>query len=132
MEQGTQMTKKQSNLPTSVERRASVTYLPRLDVYEGDEDYQVAFEMPGVDRESVDITLENDVLTVVGHVNVTPYEGYELQYREYQVGDYRRTLRLSESVDAERIEANMNHGILRITLPKSERSKARQITVKAA
>jgi HSP20 family protein len=82
-------------------------------------------------EESVDITLEKDVLTVTGHVGASKPEGCALTYAEYDVGDYERAFTLSDGVDRDGISASAKDGVLRIVLPKAGPAKTKRIAVSA-
>jgi HSP20 family molecular chaperone IbpA len=86
--------------------------------------------MPGVDEESIDITLEQNVLTINGYVASQRPEDYSLAYAEYRVGDYQRRFTVSDQIDKDNIEATMKDGVLRLHLPKAEPS-TKKISVKA-
>ena len=116
-----QETEKQEIVESDAERtRDCVCFVPRVDIYETNDAIFVAADMPGVDETSVDITLENDVLTINGYVEPVEPEGYQLAYTEYQVGDYERRFALSNKIDQERIEATMKDGVLHLHLPKAQ------------
>ncbi len=106
-------------------------YVPRVDIYETDEDVFVAADVPGVDENSMSITLEKNILTLEGQVDVSDPDNFDLVYSEYGVGDYRRSFTLSEEIDRDKIEASLNGGVLRLRLPKAGPAKARKIAVKA-
>ena len=111
--------------------RTRRVFIPKVDIYEeGDTVYLLA-DVPGVDEESIDITLEKNILTINGYVD-TEMEDYGLAYSEYRVGDYERTFALSDEVDRNQIEATVKDGVLTLTLPKAEEAKARKITVRSA
>ena len=112
----------------SHQRRA---FVPRSDVYETDEAIVVVAEMPGVDENSVDITLEKNVLTIAGKVNEEAPEGRRLALNEYGSGDFGRRFALSQTVDREGISAAVKNGVLTLTLPKAKEAQPRQIKVKA-
>ena len=124
--------KKEAETPVAIERkRARRTFSPRVDIYSfGDEVFVVA-NMPGVNEEGVDITLEKNLLTIRGKVEDQTPVGYEPIYAEYRVGDYERTFTLSDGIDRDKIEASLKNGVLRLTLTKSEVAKARKITVRS-
>lgn len=118
--------------PVQVERtRSGRTYVPRVDIYEADDETILLADMPGVDENSVDITLEKNILTIEGRVHFERPEGYDLVYKEYGVGDYYRTFALSDVVDRAKIGATVKNGVLRLSLPKSEAAKTRKIAVRA-
>lgn len=107
-------------------------FTPRVDIYEIDNETVLLADMPGVDETSVEVTLEKDLLTIVGHVLHQPLDGYELAYAEYRVGDYKRTFIVSDDIDREKLEATVKNGILRLVLPKAETAKARRIEIQSS
>jgi HSP20 family protein len=106
-------------------------FVPRADIYETEDEIIVLADFPGVDENSVDITLEKNVLTINGYVDEKQPEGYSLALAEYEVGDYTRSFRLSNEIDREGIEAMVKDGVLRLRLQKAGPAKARKISVKA-
>ncbi len=106
-------------------------YVPRVDIYETDEDVFVVADVPGVDENSMSITLEKNILTLEGQVEISDPDNFDLVYSEYGVGDYQRSFTLSEEIDRDKIEASINGGVLRLRLPKAAPAKARKIAVKA-
>jgi len=106
-------------------------YIPRADIYEHDDGIMVVADMPGVDENSLDITLEKNVLTISGYVDPYHPEGYSLVFSEYEIGDYQRSFRVSDEIDQDQIEARIKGGVLRLYLPKAEEAKTRKIDVKA-
>lgn len=126
-----QETQKQEVAKTGAERtRSRLAFVPRADIYETNEAIVLLADMPGVDETTLDITLENDVLTINGYVNTSYPEGYGLAYGEYRVGDYQRSFTLSDKINRDKIEATVKDGVLRLYLPKAEPS-TRKIAVTA-
>ncbi|HQE93348.1 MAG TPA: Hsp20/alpha crystallin family protein [Anaerolineae bacterium] len=116
-----QKTEKQEVAQSGAERtRARLAFVPRADIYETNEAIVLVTDMPGVDEKSLDITLEDDVLTINGYVEASYPEGYGLSYGEYRVGDYQRSFTLSNKIDRNKIEATVKDGVLRLYLPKAE------------
>ena len=106
------------------------TFVPTTDIYETDQALTVVMEMPGVDKASVDLNIENDVLTVAGHIDFSKYEKLQPVYTEYNIGHYRRSFSLAPNrVDQGKIKAEMNDGVLTLTLPKAKQAKPRRIAV---
>ena len=127
-----QDTEKQQVVESSAERtRDRPAFVPRADIYETDDEIVIVVDMPGVGEDTVDITLENNVLTINGYVKPTAFEGYSLAYAEYRVGDYQRAFSLSDQVDREGIEAKLKDGVLRLHLPKITEARVRKIEIKA-
>lgn len=105
-------------------------YVPRADIYEYDENIVVLMDMPGINENAIEITLEKNILTVKGWAQVEEHENYSLTYSEYEAGDFERSFRISDTVDREKIEALYTDGVLRLTLPRAEKAKTRKISVK--
>jgi len=101
---------------------------PEVNICETKDGYVVQAEMPGVNKESLEITLEGNEITIVGHRLVDPLNGEPL-FRESRDADYRRVFELDPAIDSGKVSARMEQGVLTLTLPKSERVKPRKITV---
>jgi HSP20 family protein len=126
-----QETEKQEVVESGAERtRDRACFVPRADIYETNDGITVVADMPGVDENSVDITLEQNVLTINGYTTPVEPGGYRLAYAEYQVGDYQRRFTISEQIDRDKIEAVVKDGVLRLHLPRVEPT-TRKIAVKA-
>jgi len=123
---------KQEVLESGAERtRDRLAFVPRADIYETSEAITVVADMAGIDENSVDVTLENNVLTILGYVEPEMPEGYDLVFAEYQVGDYQRAFTLSDEIDRDGIEATVKDGVLRLHLPKITEARKRKIAIKA-
>ena len=105
-------------------------FVPVTDIFETDDALKVILEMPGVDKESVDVRVENDVLTIEGQVDLNNYQGLTPLYTEYNVGHYTRSFELSSKIDQERIGAELKDGVITLVLPKTEKAKPRKIMVR--
>ncbi|RMG90419.1 MAG: Hsp20/alpha crystallin family protein [Chloroflexi bacterium] len=126
-------TKEEVKTPEGAERtRPGRTYVPRVDIYETETEFVLLADLPGVDENSLDITLENDVLTLNGQVNFEPPQGYDLAHVEYGIGDFHRTFAISDKIDRDKIEATIKHGVLRLVMPKKTGPSTRKINVKSA
>jgi HSP20 family molecular chaperone IbpA len=126
-------TEKQEIVESGAERtRDRLAFVPRADIYETEEAIFVVTDMPGVDETSVDVTLEDNVLTINGYVEPREPEGHNLAYGEYRVGDYQRTFTLSDKIERDGIEATVKDGVLSLHLPKITEARKRTITIKAA
>lgn len=104
-------------------------FMPFTDIHETGDALTVTMEMPGVDRNNIDVNLEKDVLMVTGNVDFTTYENLEPLYTEYNVGNYARRFTISSKIDRDAITATISDGVLTITLPKYKEAAARQIKV---
>ncbi len=114
-----------------VERtRGGVTYSPRFDIWETDDELVLYGDLPGVLSEDLDIQFENRELTIHGKVKPR-HENIDFLYGEYGIGDFYRSFTVGEAVDAAKISAELNNGVVIIHLPKSEEVKPRRIEVKS-
>ena len=104
-------------------------FVPTADIFETDEALTVVLEMPGVEKDKVSIGLENDVLRVDGQINFSNYQGMEPVYTEYNVGHYARGFTLSGKIDREGISAQLEDGVLTLTLPKAKEAMPRRISI---
>jgi HSP20 family protein len=111
--------------------------MPRVDVSESDNEYEVTAELPGIDEKDVEVTLADNVLTIRGEKKVEREErdkGKNYYLSERSFGSFRRAVPLPAEVDEDRVEANFKNGVLTVRLPKSPQAQARtrRIEVKGA
>jgi HSP20 family protein len=104
-------------------------YVPAADIFETEDALTVILEMPGVEKKDVNIALEDDVLRVDGQIDFSKYQGMEPVYTEYNVGHYTRAFTLSRKIDREGIGAQLDDGVLTLTLPKAKESMPRRIAI---
>lgn len=104
-------------------------FVPASDIFETDEALTVIMEMPGVEKKDLSIELENDVLRVEGRVDFSKYQGMEPVYTEYLVGHYTRGFTLPEKIDRDGISAQLDDGVLTLTLPKAKEAMPRRISI---
>ena len=126
------MQKKETENVERVERTRSVrVYTPNVDIIERKNDILLLADMPAADESSIDITLEKNVLTIYGKVDVKPPENMRLVQAGYGIGDYQRSFTLSDEIDRDKIKATMKNGVLNLVLPKAATVKTKKITVEA-
>ena len=104
-------------------------YVKITDIYETDDALTVVMEMPGVEKKDVEVNVENDVLRVEGRVDFTKYEGLEPLYTEYNVGHFARSFALSNRIDQQQIAAQLEDGVLTLTLKKAKEAMPRKIAI---
>lgn len=107
-------------------------FVPQVDIVESEDRILLVADVPGVDQEGLEITLEKNVLTIKGTVTPQAPEGYQLAYSEYAVGNYERAFTVSNDIDRQGIEAVVKDGVLRLTLPKAKHAVLQKIAVKTA
>jgi HSP20 family protein len=110
---------------------ASKTAFPAVDVVENEVSFELVAELPGLKKEDIKISIENRMLTLSGERKHYGFpEGTTIIRHETQTDPFRRSFGLPEEVEAGAISAEMNNGILRVRLPKIEKAKPRDITIK--
>lgn len=103
---------------------------PNLDFSETDKEYVVRLEAPGVAKKDLEVTLEGDILTLRGDRTVeTKEENEKFFWRERQEGRFLRSLRLPTAVEANKVEAKVDHGIVTVRLPKQAPTPSNRIPV---
>lgn len=105
------------------------TYVPNVEIRETEDAVWLWADLPGVDQGSVDVRLENDVLSIQGSVKPDDYADLTPVYTEYNVGSFRRSFRLATAIDPEKISATMRNGVLELQLHKAEEARARRIPI---
>ena len=102
-----------------------------VDVREAEGRYLIEANLPGLERENVNLTVENGVLTIeADQRSETENQGEGYHVRERRVGKVSRSFRLPKEVDADKIGAELKNGVLRLTIPKAESAKPKKIQVK--
>jgi len=104
-------------------------FVPNADIHKTTDALTVVMEMPGVDRNHLNVSLENDVLRMHGQIDFSKYEGMEPVYTEYNIGHYTRSFTLSNKIDQERISAQLEDCVLTLTLPKAAEARVRHIAI---
>jgi len=124
-------THKKQELTGNEHTRPGRTFLPDVDIYETPDSLWLRADMPGVDEQSIEINVNDGVLSIEGQVGVKDYENLAPVYTEYNVGNYARRFTLANTIDTERISARMKNGVLELELPKAEKAKPRRIAISA-
>lgn len=100
-----------------------------VNVYETPDGYQAALLAPGLDEQSINVTVHDDTLAIEGELQVSVPENAKPIWQEFGPAKFRRSLRLGTAVDPARVEAIFKNGLLLVTMPKAEHAKPRQIQV---
>jgi HSP20 family protein len=110
------------------------SWVPPLDVYESRDRFVVAVELPGIEPDDVEVSVEDSTLTIRGQRELFYKDASDDGFRriERRYGQFTRTLTLPATADAEKVEASFDKGVLTIEVPKREEAKPRKITVKAS
>lgn len=107
------------------------SFIPSIDISETDTVFEILAQVPGINKEDIKISLENNRLTISGERKLEKEESGKKYHRvETQYGSFKRSLQLPDSIDSESIKATYENGILAITISKKEEEAKRQIEIK--
>ena len=116
--------------PTGKDQLTAGSFVPPVDVYEDEHNLVLKLEVPGVEEKDLNVSVENNTLSIQGERKFEKEEKEENFHRiERRYGSFQRTFKLPNTVDAEKVDANYEKGILKITLAKRAEAKPRQINV---
>ena len=111
--------------------KAGVYYSPAVDIYETDDAITLLADLPGVEKEGLDINVEDRQLTITGTVKA-PEERFQAVYSEYGIGGYTRSFKLGDTIDQSKISASLKDGVLELVLTKADRLRPRKIEIATA
>ena len=130
--QDIQAKEKQEASTMSEQTTPGQVFSPTVDIFEDDQALTIVADMPGVPSDNVSIDLHEDVLALTGTPSVSISEKEEVVLQEFETGKYFRQFRLSEVIDQSNIKAQLDHGVLRVTLPKVGPAKPRKVQITEA
>jgi HSP20 family protein len=104
-------------------------YVPPTDIFETGDALKIVMEIPGVVKDAVDLKIENDVLSVEGRIETENYSGLQPLYTEYSIGHFARSFTLPRQVDPQNITAQLQDGVLTLTLNKRPETKPHRIAI---
>lgn len=125
-----QVKPKQEVTTAAEQTRPGLVFTPSVDIFETDRAITLLADMPGVTSENLTIDLRENTLTLTGEVEAAGEADEKDLLIEYETGKYHRQFSLSNVIDQSKIDAQLNDGVLRLTLPKVEEAKPRKIEVK--
>jgi HSP20 family protein len=121
-----------TNNASKVEEGRRDAVLPPVDVVEDAAGITLYADLPGVGKEQLNLRVEADTLTIEGEVGLTTPEGLQASHAEVSVPRYRRVFSLSKELDAEKIEAELTHGVLKLRIPKAEHAQTRKVQIRVS
>ena len=104
-------------------------YVPTTDIFETEDALTVVMEIPGVEKDAVEVNVESDILRVEARIDFSKYEGLDPLYTEYNVGHFARSFTLSNKIDQQQINAQLDEGVLTLTLKKAKEATPRRIAI---
>jgi HSP20 family protein len=106
--------------------------VPNIEISETDKAIEVSAEMPGLERKDVEISIDDDALTIRGEKKIEENKDKNVQHSERSYGVFLRVLQLPPGIDPSSVQATMSNGVLKITIPKPAKSEPKKIEVKEA
>ena len=116
-----------SEFPSRLQRSG---VFPAINLTQDTVNYCIRAELPGLKSEDLSISAEDNSITISGERKISTEEGVKYHRSERDAGKFSRVLNMPGEIDADKIEAKLNNGILTIVIPKAEKAKPRQISVK--
>lgn len=110
--------------------RTEAAMLPPVDVIEDAGGITLYCDLPGVPKDRLSLQVESDALTIEGEVALEMPQGMEATHVEVSLPRYRRVFTLSKELDTQKVNAEFNHGLLKLRIPKAEHAKPRRIDIK--
>ncbi|HPO49655.1 MAG TPA: Hsp20/alpha crystallin family protein [Spirochaetota bacterium] len=127
------LTKKNEQENANVEStRGYYYYVPSTDIYETSEEYKLIFDLPGIEKEDINVKVEKDILTVTAESKKNAPDCYECLRNEIDFYGYQRSFNLNKAVDNGKIGADFSDGVLTLSMPKKEEQKTKEIQIKVA
>ena len=114
------------------QNRDNPTYQPRVDIIDTNDEYLVVADVPGASQDTIDVSYQDDVLTIDAPVEHRGPGPVAVHRQEYGIGSFQRRFVVEAPVDADKMSADYDSGVLTIHLPKAEKAKGRRIEVKPA
>ena len=111
---------------------AEAALIPPVNVYEDAAGITLYADLPGVPKDKLVVQVEGDILTIKGEVVLAQPDDMEASYTEVSLPRYQRVFTLSKELDAEKVVAELNHGVLKLRIPKAEHAQPSRIEVKVA
>ena len=118
--------------PGAEDRRSECGFTPAVDIVERPDELVIVADLPGANRESIRVELEDGTLTMRAQVDQRSGDGSSYLRQEYGVGDYGRTFHVGDGIDEDRISAEYADGVLTLHLLKRESVRTRRIEVRSA
>lgn len=112
--------------------RVDAAMLPAVDVVEDASGITLYADLPGVARDGLNLHVESDTLTIEGSIALDVPEGMEAGHAEVSLPRYRRMFTLSKELDAEKVQAQFDKGVLKLRIPKAEHAQPRKVEIKVA
>jgi len=124
--------KNKENTDTVESTRGYIYNVPDTDIFEDKDKYTITFDLPGIDKEDINLKVEKDVLTITAESKKQPLDSYEALREEMEFTGFQRSFNLNGIVDSNKISADYKDGTLTLMLQKKEEQKTREIQIKVS
>lgn len=122
------VTKQESKAAAQTERAMR----PAVDIFEDESGITVHADMPGVSRQGLELNIDGDTLSIVGHVDISVPKGMEALYADVRATYYQRSFSLSRELDRDKVDASLKNGVLTLRIAKRKEHQPRKIEVRTA
>jgi HSP20 family molecular chaperone IbpA len=126
------MTTKNKEVAPQENHTEEATLTPATDIYESKEGVTLYVDLPGVSKETLDIDIDQDILTIKGKIDLTTAKNMQATYMDIRANMFERRFTLGEELDASKIGAELDQGTLRLSIPRQEKHQPKKITIKVA
>jgi len=126
------MNAEKKDLTTQENEMELVTITPATDIYESKEGVILYVDLPGVSKKSLDIDVDQDILMIRGEINLTTAESIQPTYIDVRANVFERRFTLGEELDSHKVEAKLEQGVLKLTIPRLEKHQPKKIHIKVA
>jgi len=109
-----------------------VTLTPATDIVESKEGVTLYVDLPGVSKKTLDIDVDQDILTIKGEIDLTTAKDVQPTYMDIQADVFERRFTLGDELDSSKIEAKLDQGALKLSIPRQEKHQPKKITIKVA
>ncbi|SHE20717.1 Hsp20/alpha crystallin family protein [methanotrophic endosymbiont of Bathymodiolus puteoserpentis (Logatchev)] len=118
---------------TTQQNKVEVAALtPATDIYESKEGVVLYVDLPGVSKSALDIDVDQDILSIKGKVDLTTQENMQATYMDVRANIYERRFTLGDELDSSKIDAKLDNGVLKLSIPRLEQHQPKKITIKVA
>jgi len=118
-----------NNLISKLERNENV-FSPSVDIFEENGKINLVTDLPGIEKDNLEVSVENNTLTISAKMKEETFDDYELIYSEYKAINYERSFSLSDELNKDELQAIFKNGVLNISIAKKEKTPAKKIEVK--
>ncbi|MCF6204743.1 MAG: Hsp20/alpha crystallin family protein [Methylococcaceae bacterium] len=126
------MNTKNKEVSTQDSRPEVITLTPETDIYESKEGVTLYMDLPGVSKKTLDIDVDQNILTIKGEIGLTTAENMQPTYMDVRANSFERRFTLGDELDSSKIKAKLDQGALKLSIPRLEKHQPKKITIKVA